>query len=718
MTVRPAIAAATLSLVVGCSASPSARDCLQDADCGVGNVCHLGTCSTNGPPTATFAAPVAATTHREVTLLPTTTDPEGRPVALRWSLRAVSGGCDPDAEAGDGGAITAIFWCAGTYEATVLPVDDLGLEGAAAVRAFDVAAAEGAPTVRTGAAVAAEHRCDREAGSCEVIGPDLSTSLRLGATGTDPGGAALSFSWSASPPEAAAGDPLLAIAFAPGPNVDAPIATITNGGGALAGVYRFRVRVRNPSGLVAQAFQEVVVSNRPPTLGATAFELAHAFADGLYVAEGLLDPDAADPDGDAVSLLAELAPPPPAGCSEAVAPDGEGHVLVRIACALPAGLIGDAPRTLVVAAVDANGELASRAVPLAVGNRAPTLLLDAAWSDGFVVDHRVEGCTPPGLGSCFVADGIDPFVAVDPDGDPLDAYQFSVLVAADRTASRGFASIAGAAHAFRFETPVASPTQFRSASGVTGFSVRAHVQDPWGTAASATLPLAIRNRAPTLVEAVPAASAPHRYDAAGRRYLATVTGPLFEDPDGDPLLPTLLPARACDAVALDGGRATFTCARSWDYALGGTPPLADFLIAGPARVVASDGWASASATTVITLLDRPATVAAPVSTSESCACVSAIYCWRFAATSVGLPLPVELVDPDGDPALVTVLTSNGVTQPPPAVCLPGWCYPRVNGTGSLGVTGTVKANTGASGEPAEAPFQVTPTCAAAGACCN
>jgi hypothetical protein len=485
-------------------------------------------------------------------------------VEHRWSISAVAAGCDPEPEPGDGSALDVVFWCPGTYEATLVPVDDLGAEGAPVTRTFPVALATGVPTLAVGPAISAQHRCDPEVPVCAVLAPDGTPSLRLAASGADPGGAPLAFEWTAIPPAPAAADPALALAFAPGPFDAAPTATIGNGGGPIAGVYRFRVRVRGSEGLLAQAFQEVVVDNRPPVASPAGLVLGHRYVDGVYLAEGDVDTGASDPDGDLLFAAGALDPAAPAGCTEEVTPATGGRVHVRIACSVPSALIGASARTLTAAIADPSGAWVAFTAPIAVANQPPSISLLPSFSDGLALDHRVEPCAIASGTSCFVAEAADPFAVVDPDGDPLSAYNLGATVASDRTSSRGTATVEGAAYRFRFETPTSLPGEFRSLAGASGFTVNAAVVDSFGATASVALPLAILNRAPTVLEEIPAASIPHWYEPASRRYRASATGPAFEDPDGDPLVPSVPPSGFCSTVTLDQGRATIGCERAWD----------------------------------------------------------------------------------------------------------------------------------------------------------
>lgn len=729
MTHRSALACSALLLFVGCSTSPSDVDCAEDADCGAGSVCYSGTCAGNAPPVADFDAPAATTTHRLVTLEAEASDPEGRPLLLRWSVEATSGGCapEPEPEPPSGSALEVVFWCPGTYAATLVPVDDQGLEGAAVVRSFEVAPATGVPSVEAGGAIAATHLCDADVPVCVVAGPDGSSSLRLTAVGADPAGEPLAYEWSAIPPPFAADDPSLQVVFASGAATAAPIASIVNGsGGPIAGIYRFRVRVREAGGLLAQAFQEVVVSNGAPSSAPAPFVLEHHYAGALFVAEGDFELGAADPDGDVLAVEAALSPAAAAGCTEEVTAAGPGPLHVRIACAVATDLIGVLPRTLSVSVTDANGAVTALSSPLTILNRPPEIVLDPSFAGGVLaVGHRVEPCRLAPAGDCFVADGADPFLVVDPDGDPLLGYQFTASVAADRSSSRGTISIEGGAYRYRFETPVTLPLQFRSLLGVTGFTLSASIGDPWGATASVAPMVRVTNRAPFVKEAVPAVSVNHAYDAARRRYVAAAPGALFEDPDGDPLVPTVASLGSCASATIDAGRATIACERAWDYVLGGLPPLSTYLTKWPSTVKASDGWASASSATTVTILDRPLALSLPTAPAaaypivevENCACVESYTCSRYEPGGTGIKVPLELIDPDGDPALVSVSVSFIPAQPAPVLCLPGMCYPAANVDPSY-TSVMVSADPGLGLQPSELSFGVMVACSLMWSCCE
>jgi hypothetical protein len=703
----------------GCSGPPSAAGCAADADCGAGMVCTRGTCAGNVPPTAAIALPAGATTHRLLRLRSESRDPEGQPITLAWSVEPIDAGCDPEPEPPADGALEAVFWCPGDYRVTLIAIDPLGAESAPAVRVLSVAAATGAPIVGAGASVSAAHRCDAAVPSCEAVSAGGATTFPLAATGVDPAGGALAWEWVHLPPPGA--DPALEARFTPGSDVAATAATLSTPGGAISGLHRFRVRARSGAGLLGEAFQEVTVGNEPPAVAPAGLAAPHAFADGLYQVDAELDTGATDADGDPLVASGSLAPPPTAGCAEEVLPAAGGRLRVRIACTTAAGLSGAAPRILSVTVADPNGGTASFSTPLAILNRAPVVALAPEWSGRLVLGHRVEPCALSAGPSCYVADGADPFVVSDPDGDPIVAWSIVTAVAGGLPASKGAAAADGAGYRFRFETLAGAPAQFRGAGDATGFALVATATDALGAPATVAVPLGIRNRAPVLVEPVASVAVNHRYDAATRRYLAEAPGPRFVDPDGDPISATPVDPSFCSTASVVDGRAIVTCARAWDWTLGGRPPLRPLLGPRPITLIAGDGWETVETSTTVEILDRPATVSAPLHSAERCACVAASICSRWAAATTGLPLSVLLDDPDGDPAEIALaLDGPAVAQPGPVTCLPGWCTASFNSNGEIpsGGSGTVRAFSYEGASAASASFSLAASCATQGACCT
>ncbi len=716
---RSTFAAVAILAASACSSSPSVQDCGSDLECGAGNVCLAGSCVVNAPPSAAYAAPTGATTHRVLTLNPTLADPEGRPVTARWSVAATTGGCEAGVEPQDGTALGVVFWCPGTYEATLVPVDDQGSEGAAAVRSFEVTAAVGAPSVSADPTLLASHWC--EGGACLVEGTDGTSSLQLGATATDPAGTSLKYEWIAIPDPAAARDPTLLVTFLPSAAVAAPLASVSNAsGGPIAGTHRFRVRVENPDGLIAQAFQDVVVDNGPPTATPGSWLVPHRYEGGLFVAEGDVVTGASDPDGDPLLVEAALAPAPAASCSEeATADAAAGTVHVRVACTEPAELIGAVPRTLSVTIADVNGAAVTVTGPLPIENRPPEIALDPAYGGVLALPHRVEACQLAAATACFVADGDYPFVVTDPDGDPLGEPTFGATQDATQTSSAATSLVVGGVRRFRLETPTSRPLEFRSAAGSTGFRLTASALDPFGAQGLQGVGPAILNQRPIVKEAVSSASVPHVYDALAGRYVATAPGPLFEDPDGDPLIPAVTTSGACNAATLDAGRATVGCSLAWNLGSGGVPPLDAFLASFPVTVAASDGWESAGSPVAITLLDQPPSVAVVTTKIESCACISGVW----GTFGYDIHVPIRLADADGDPAELTVTPPIWGLEQPPGTILPGAISVGVNAgvaacpDGGCVFTVTVMARSGTL-TATSTSARVTASCSKAGAYCQ
>lgn len=673
MNLRVVAVLAAALLLPACADAPSLGACSCDADCGAGNACYAGTCVVNAPPSADFEPPTGAETHRVLSLVAATSDPEGGAVATRWSFRPVAGGCDVDAEPASGGTVEVVFWCSGTYEATVVPIDPAGLEGAPAARAFAVAPSEGAPSVAAGAPIQARHRCDLGVPRCAVLGPDGAEGLSLEASATDPDGGTLRFEWRALPPAAVGADPSLRVTLLPDPVAPRPRAAIENGGGAIAGTWRFRVRAIDPGGLVGQAWVIAEVANEAPVATPTAASLPHTHAGGIYAAEGEAAVLVVDPDGDAVTLTATLPSPAPPSCTEGLERSERGF-RVAIACTDPSDLIGPTPRTLLVRAADVHGAELHLEIPVAVENRPPVVhLAGGIGLEPLELDHSSGPCALADGSACFLAEGTDPFLVFDPDGDPLGGYAFTVAVAGDRPSAAGAAWLEGGLQRFRFEAPVGRPLDFRSADGSSGFALSALARDPWTASAPTVLPIRIRNRPPAVVEAGPTVSVNHRYDAAALRYHATAPGPRFADPDGDPLSASLDTTAPCQSATLDAdGRAEVQCARAWDWRSTGRPPLALFAVGTKPTITVTDGWEAAGSPAPITILDRPPKLPALATSVEGCECRPGSSCPL--GEEVAFPLPVTYADPDGDPARVSVWASAEVDLDTPTLgCVPEAC---------------------------------------------
>jgi len=262
MAHRSVVLASALLLASACASSPDVQRCATDAECGDDNLCLDGACVVNAPPVGDFALPTSETSNRLLAIAPVLSDPEGRAVAARWSVQATTGGCAPDVEPRADAGLEVIFWCPGTYEVALVPVDETGLEGSVVVRSIAIAQAVGAPSVTGGATIQTTYACDPYAGTCHVIGPNGESAPPLSAVAADPEGYDVTYKWAALPFEGIAPDTALAVVFLPDDDDEHPHVSIQSAlGVSLAGTHRFRVRVCDLTGLVAQAFQEVVVTS-------------------------------------------------------------------------------------------------------------------------------------------------------------------------------------------------------------------------------------------------------------------------------------------------------------------------------------------------------------------------------------------------------------------------------------------------------------------------
>jgi hypothetical protein len=302
----------------------------------------------------------------------------------------------------------------------------------------------------------------------------------------------------------------------------------------------------------------------------------------------------------------------------------------------------------------------------------PDLVLDHACS-GSPLHCTTEG-DPPAV-SAGPAAGVETVGAVayrwtaePPGGAALDAHR---------------------AVTFSPSATVASPTvridvdQAAIASLRGDWVLRVAAQDDAGPLGEAAVRISVRNRPPVLV-AAPAVSVDHGY--ASGSYLATAAASSWRDPDGDPLSAAgdSTGDATCPAYTLAAdGTAMVSCAR----AFGGVPDLSGFVGPHPVSTRAADPWepAAATATTTVTILNRPAsavssTVAggwhcSPGTSTDACCDPEVVLCpvglrAKHCADLTPTPHP-SVSDPDGDPLLVTF--TGGDFHGQAAVCEPASC---------------------------------------------
>ena len=675
--------AAALSLA--CSGAPPGRSpvgCHTDVDCAVDAHCRAGSCVADVPPVAHVSGPSSALAHAELAFDGSgSSDEDDDIVAYAWSTKAVGNACAPEPGPTTEPAFHPVFPCAGEFEVTLVVRDRAGVESRPATLAVSVAAAQRLPpTVTAGSEVVVAHRCEGTPLTCGTVDPTGTSTVQLAAHARDQlGSEALTYRWEwiapnpvdpAAPPQ---------VRFVSGERGATPVVSITTPGSAIAGRWSFVVTVTDAHGLSARDTQSVVVQNRAPTVsGGEALALPHSYdaAAGRYRAAGTLTYAFADPDGDPVTPAWLFRARSPDHCTFGLAAGSASAF--ELSCADPAELIGAVSREVTLTVADANGASASATWTVDATNRPPVIApVPAALS----FRHSVDDPLAP---TQFLVQGASPFTASDPDGDPLPPVRLTAQVdgALSAHSTGRVAPDALGAPRFSFVTPVGYPLEFRSGAGVSPFTVRGDVSDPWSAAAPVSFAVTVEDRAPLLVSAPGSMVLDHQYD--GSAYVAGGPIGVFVDPDGDPLGATDAGgSAACTSVALErtpvGDRAWVSCRLPYLVSAGGTPPLAQFL-SQRAAVLVRDPWGQgASTATSIQITNRAPTLGLGngvllVGATTACSVDALGYYLAMSYT----PVDPLLVDPDGDPVQLTwaVFSASGGRpcagiSPTPHVCVPG-----------------------------------------------
>ncbi len=640
------------------SAPPLVPECRTASDCSGFAHCIDGACIADVPPTADFAYPATPGTNVPVRFVATASDPDDAVVSYAWTIAPGAGGCAPDPASGGASTLETIFFCAGAYEVALVAVDQAGAASAPRRVTIQVVQTPGAPSVTARPALDLAHRCAGAPTRC-VATSGAADTFQLGATASDPDGDPIAYEWTAFPPALPAGAALPVATFVGGAASYAPTVRIESAGGPLAGTWRFRVRVTDGTGLVAQAVQEVRVANEPPVVvPGSAAVLPHRFEAGVYRAAGDVPFTIVDPDGDpAFASLSVLGAG--ASCTAAGSP-AAGGAAVELACTAPADVIGPG-RALRVAAVDVNGGEDVVDVPFDVGNRPPVVGVAGASSVPALLwfDHGVRGYEG---GDRFFVSDVAPFVATDPDGDPVSRVVLVALVDGTRPYStrRTWTDAGGETH-FEFTTPVHSPGEFRSADGRSGFALAASASDPWTQSARLSVPVAIRNRPPGLEPLAAVLAVPHWYDRGAGAYRASATFGPFADPDGDPVTLGAGPAAAGPCAATGAPPSLkVECALAYLPA-SGPPTLAQLAGVRQAAATVADPWETLDASARVEIGNRGPSIWPQSVAWYDFECVDGEW------LPSGGNLPVSFADPDGDPALVT----PGAGRPPTTLLPPG-----------------------------------------------
>lgn len=659
-----------LALLLAACGGPEekVRTCSTDAECGPGALCLQSACVTNRPPVVTLQIPPSLTTNRVHFFEATAVDPDpGDSVTrLTWSVTPISAACEAEPEPSTGPRLELVFWCAGTYEVSVVAEDGLGGTSVPAKQAVDVALVTGAPAVTPGPDLSVDHACGGTPLACRPVAAGSPVSLPLSAVVDNPAGGALTYRWRVIPPVGV--DPRFKVTYARG---DASLSTeawVETPGGAVAGTWRFRLRVTSTAGLVSRADLVALIGNRPPVLTGQPFQLDHRYEGGAYQANGSLSLPATDPDGDPISLTATLDEVGADGCTSHLGPVVAGAVTFDTRCSEATRLIGLASRTISVVASDGNGGTTTAAFPVEIGNRPPTLRLTSNPAGGrLALDHTVGPCLGV-AGSCFLVAGTAMFAVTDPDGDPVTGPAIAATLKPGLTSSTGEATTAGGVTTFRFATALSAPSEFRAVDGSSGFSLVATSADPFGASSSLSVPIDIGNRPPVLKRASTAVTVPHRYDPVLGAYVASASLSAFEDPDGDPISTDGSRGDAsCHSFAINAGEGSVACSLAYTPAPG-LPPLASF--AGDHRLVlqAFDGWEGATQATVVNVQNGVPTATALEGVAESCLCAcvkwdydtSSCATWKWRTNPAYVQLPVSAADADGDPVQVTYVPAVAI----------------------------------------------------------
>ncbi|HET9551460.1 MAG TPA: hypothetical protein VFP50_00695 [Anaeromyxobacteraceae bacterium] len=670
------------ALLAACGGpAPGTREvvsCTVDADCGTGASCFQGSCRGSAAPVADFTPPatVYAAQGQLLQAVVTDTDPTDTIAAYAWTVTPVGGGCAPEPASGAEAALHVVFWCPGTYEVTLVATDSRGTPSAPRTRTLTAVQGTGLPTVAASGPAEVAHRCAGTPLTCA-----LETTAALGANASDPQGQPLTYEWTAVAPDALRAE-AATVTFEPSATAAAPAVRVETKGGPISGDWKFRVRVKDAEGFLAQDEVVVRVGNRAPVVATAPVTLDHHYVGGAYRATGTLAVVVVDPDGDPVTTTVATAEPAGTGCTGSFVPATGAFDL---SCPQASQLIGGPARSLAVAATDANGAAGAADVPIQILNQLPVVqpAVSAAMTE-LVLDHGVAPC-PATSGSCFYVQGTQPFVAFDPDGDPISDVELSALVSAGQPSSVGEVA-AGSPATFRFSTPVTKPAEFRSASGASGFVLRGTARDAFG-AGSAELAIAIRDRPPVLRTPVGATSLVHRYDQAASAWTGTADLSIFDDPDGDPL--SAAPSSGdshCTAFQVASGTVRVTCSAAYAVSTGGLPPLTSYLGAHLVVARVTDGWTTAEAPATVTVTNRAPTATPYTGTVVSCVCTCAkwnlagdvcISGWKEAVGPGGGQVPVQLADLDGDPVKVTFTPSTYLPVSVQTV-LPGWGGPLLS----------------------------------------
>ena len=242
-----------------------------------------------------------------------------------------------------------------------------------------------------------------------------------------------------------------------------------------------------------------------------------------------------------------------------------------------------------VEARDAYGVVGAAYTRVSVRNRAPVVSIVAAGPFPHVFDAAR---------SVFASSGSFAWSAVDPDGDPLS------VSATWRHLGDGGATFDGEVEpgtvSFLVEVPYEEPGDALRLRGGADLLRRIEVdaRDVNRGEGRGATDVAIGNRPPVPAGGVVDLRVPHVFDRERSRYVATLRGGTWIDPDGDPMSGGA-GAAPCETITVAGGEARVECAVPFD----GIPALDQLVGFRTFSIPVRDPWDLASGVPVHTVGD-------------------------------------------------------------------------------------------------------------------
>jgi hypothetical protein len=307
----------------------------------------------------------------------------------------------------------------------------------------------------------------------------------------------------------------------------------------------------------------------------------------------------------------------------------------------------------VVEAYDSSGVVGAAHTRVSVGNRPPVVEFEPAGPFPHVFD--------PGR-AVFLSSGTLAWSVLDPDGDPVDA------TATWRHVGDGGATFDGevthTAVSFVIQVPYVTPEDALRLRGGDGLSRRIElvVVDANGAEGANAAEIEIGNRPPVWTGGRVDASVPHRFDRAGSRYVATVRAGSFVDPDGDPIVGGA-GAGPCGTAHVEGNDAWVECSVPFV----GVPALDQLVGLRTFTVPVRDPWdgpASARVQTVQVLNSPPSVWGSPTPAAVPCRRLNDNATPLFTVNEIFFDVAPAVLDPDGDPVVITPFVLAGGTASP------------------------------------------------------